>query len=94
MSLPDPGREDSGRTTWVHIEVSLDIDGVLHEYTIEGRPDGGPLHIELDPEYSGEPIATLHTLGLNLVLRLDNPTLHIRSDDSGNGDSPPRLRAV
>jgi hypothetical protein len=92
MSSPTPN--DASRTTWVHIEVSLDIDGVLHEYVIEGRPDGGHPHIELDPEYEGDLIPVMKMLNVDMQLKLENPSFSIRSDDDGDNGSPPRLRAV
>lgn len=91
-----PPAQDPSRTTWVHIEVSLDIDGVLHEYVIEGRPDGGHPHIELVPEYEGDIIPVMKMLDVDMRLKLENPSFSIRTDDdgNGNGDPPPRLRAV
>lgn len=85
--------EEHGHTTWVHIEVSLDIDGQVSEYMIEGRPTGGPLHIELDPQYEGCPIAMLKSVGIELSLRLENCTLSITNVDAQE-EEPPMLRAL
>lgn len=81
MPPTSPESPERGHTAWVHIEVSMDIDGRLTEYMIEGRPDGGPLSIRLDPVYAGDPIAMLQSVGVELGLRLENCTLKITNDE-------------
>lgn len=92
----DDDDHDHGHTTWVHIEVSLDIDGQVSEYMIEGRPDGGPSHIHLDPVWGGDPIAMLQTVGIALNLRLKDCTLNITNlDERRDDEEPPQmLRAL
>jgi len=85
---------DDERTTWVHVEVSLDIGGVLHEYMFEGRPDGGRPHIELVPEYEDGVISTMKLLVVDMQLKLENPSFSIRRDDDDGGGHRHGLRAV
>ena len=96
-----PKQTPERSTTWVHIEVSLDIDGHLCQYMIEGRPEGGPLSVQFHPEHGTSPEEFLTAIGLELSVRLVDCNLNVINDECptdvpANLREPdvPRLRAV
>ena len=87
--MPPP---ELGRTTWVKVEVALDVEGQMTLYSIEGRPDGGPLHVALDPQYTGTSTPILESIKIDLQATLNNVSLTVTNEQPP--PEPPRLRIV